>query len=478
MKKLARRTAAEREKILVVEDDAALRALLEEEFRDAGLRVRTAADAAAAWSQVERWSPDLVVSDLRLPGADGLALLSRIRELAAPPAFLIMTAFGTVSQAVEALKQGADEFLTKPLDLDHLMLCTRRLLENRRLRMDVQRFREVLGSSDFHGIIGRSSVMNQLFATLKQVALATGPVLITGESGVGKDLIARAVHQESPRKQGPFIAVNCAGIPTELLESEFFGHAAGSFTGAGQARKGLFAEAEGGTLFLDEIAEMPIELQVKLLRILQDGKVRPVGANRETQIDVRIVAATNRNLEEQVRSGRFREDLYFRLETFGLHVPPLRERGEDLDLLAARFVDILSTQMEREVWGISDDALKLLRSYPFPGNVRELRNAIERAVAFCNGREIAPGHLPERIRKHQGSLPQGGGNSLLADLLPDDQLPSLDDLGNRYVTFVLERLGGNKRRAAQILNISRATLYRRLELCAETDSTGQPAENL
>ncbi|MDO3377217.1 sigma-54-dependent transcriptional regulator [Geoalkalibacter halelectricus] len=467
MKKKTQESSAPREKVLVVEDDTALRGLLEEEMRDAGLRVRTAADAAAAWSLVERWSPDLVVSDLRLPGADGLDLLARVRELPLPPGFLIMTAFGTVSQAVEALKQGADDFLTKPLDLDHLLLCTRRILENRRLRKDVQRFREALGDADFHGIIGRSSVMTGLFATLKQIAAAAGPVLITGESGVGKDLVARALHLESPRKEQPFIAVNCAGIPAELLESEFFGHAAGAFTGAGQSRKGLFAEARGGSLLLDEIAEMPIELQAKLLRILQDGKVRPVGANRETQIDVRIIAATNRNLEEQVRQGRFREDLYFRLETFGLHVPPLRERGDDLDLLAARFVDTLSVQMEREVRGLSDEAINLMRTYPFPGNVRELRNAIERAVAFCNGREIAPAHLPERIRKHRAGANPLVGEALLTQLLADSDLPSLEELSNRYVAHVLERLGGNKRRAAQILDISRATLYRRLGLNGE-----------
>jgi DNA-binding NtrC family response regulator len=396
-------------------------------------------------------------------------LLSRVRDLPLPPGFIVMTAFGSVPQAVEALKEGADDFLTKPLDLDHLMLCVRRTLETRRLRKDVQRYREALGSNDFHGITGRSTAMTGLFATLKQVARASGPVLIVGESGTGKDLVARAVHRESPRSGGPFIAVNCAAIPAELQESEFFGHAAGAFTGAGSARKGLFAEAEGGTLFLDEIGEMPIELQAKLLRILQDGQVRPVGANRETKVDVRIVAATNRNLEERVASGQFREDLYYRLETFGLSVPPLRERGEDLDLLVARFIDLLGAQMRRDVRGISNAALEALHAYPFPGNVRELRNAIERAIAFCAGSEITPGCLPERIRKakESGPAPQAGGRreALFAELSAvSGTLPTLDEMVNRYTSLVLERFGGNKRRAAQALGITRATLYRRLGL--------------
>lgn len=469
MNKKAARPFEEQEKILVVEDDTALRELIEEEFRDAGMLVRGAADAASAWSLVQHWAPDLIVSDLRLPGSDGLALLAQIRTMALPPSFVIMTAFGTVPQAVEALKQGADDFLTKPLDLDLLMICARRTLETRHLRKEIQHIREKLGSGDFHGITGRSEAMRVLFTSLKQVAKASGAVLITGESGVGKELVARALHREGPRGDGPFVAVNCAGIPAELLESEFFGHAAGSFTGASSARRGLFAEAEGGTLFLDEIAEMPIELQAKLLRILQDGRVRPVGANREIQVDVRVLAATNRDLEERVHAGLFREDLYFRLETFELYVPPLRERGDDLDLLTAQFINFFSIQMGKAVRGITGAALEKLRRYPFPGNVRELRNAIERAVAFCSGREIGPEHLPARISRHRASRP-GGGVEVLTGLVAGDALPSLEEMANRYTALVVERVGGNKRKAAQILDISRATLYRRMGLTGEQAS--------
>lgn len=449
------------ERVLIVEDDKALRRLLEEEFSDAGLEVRAAMDFDSAWLLVKSWNPDLIVSDLRLPGADGLALLSRVRELPLPPSFIIMTAFGTVSQAVDALKHGADDFLTKPLDLDHLRLCVGRTLETRRLRRDVQRFRQVLESDSFHGIMGQSPVMNTLFATLRQIARIPSPVLISGESGTGKDLVARALHRESLRSEAPFVAVNCAAIPAELQESEFFGHAAGAFTGATTTRRGLFAEAEGGTLFLDEIGEMPLDLQAKMLRILQDGWVRPVGANRERQVDVRIVAATNRNLEDEVAAGRFREDLFFRLETFGIHVPPLRQRGDDLDFLAARFIDRFSVQMGRNVRGISDAALELLHRYPFPGNVRELRNAMERAVAFCVGSEIVPATLPERIRKHKrGSW---AGSPLFSEWA-EESLPTLDEMSSRYAAFVLARFNGNKRQAAQVLDISRATLYRRLSI--------------
>ncbi len=451
------------ERVLVVEDDAALRKMLVEEFDDAGMKVNQAADADSGWRLVQNWKPDLVVSDLRLPGADGLWLLGRARDLSPPPGFIIMTAFGSVPQAVEALKEGADDFLTKPLDLDHLLLTVRRTLETRRLRRDVQRFREFLSDTEFHGIIGRSPAMNTLFSQSKQVARASGPVLIAGESGTGKDLVARAVHNESPRNKGPFIAVNCAAIPAELQESEFFGHAAGAFTGAGSARKGLFAEAQGGTLFLDEIAEMPLELQAKLLRILQDGQVRPVGDNREIKVDVRIIGATNRRLEDEVEAGRFRDDLFFRLETFMLQVPPLRERGDDLDLLTARFIDLFAAQMERDVHGIDNASLNLLHDYAFPGNVRELRNAIERAVAFCDGSEITAENLPERIR-HCRRATEGEARSegLFEALGADGHFPTLEAMSNRYVSYVLEQLEGNKRRAAQVLDISRATLYRRM----------------
>jgi len=452
--------------ILVIEDDPTLRDLLEEELREAGCRVQAVADAETGWRRLATGEPTLVVSDLRLPDADGMALLQKARSLPVRPGFIMITAFGTVPQAVEALKQGADEFLTKPVDLDHLLLCLERVAENRSLRREVERYRELLGGGDFHGMIGRSLAMQRLFASVRQVGRALGPVLVAGESGVGKELVARAVHRESVRAEGPFIAVNCAGLPSDLVESELFGHVAGAFTGAQRARRGLFREADGGTLMLDEIADLPLSLQAKLLRVLEDGRVRSVGADREDTVDVRIVAATHRDLAAEVEAGRFREDLFYRLETFLVRVPPLRERGEDLDLLAAHFVGRFGAQLGGEVRGISDAGMRALRRHRFPGNVRELANVIERAVAFCSETEIGVEHLPERLRCTSTGEP---GADPTGELLAEGELPSLEEVERRYTRRVLARTAGNKRRAAEILGIGRRTLYRRLGSEASED---------
>lgn len=446
--------------ILIVEDDSGLRELIRDELQDAGFAIAEAGDAESAARWLADRSPDLVISDLRLPGETGLGLLDHCRRLPVPPAFLVITAFGTVEQAVAALRRGADDFLTKPLNLEHLRLSIQRALERRKLQAEIVRYRGMLKAGDFHGIIGRSSPMRQLFEQVRRVARANGPVLIKGESGVGKELVARALHFESDR-DGPFLAVNCAGIPPDLLESELFGHSAGAFTGAQRPRKGLFAEAEGGTLLLDEIGEMPAPMQSKLLRILQDGRMRPVGENRERQVDVRIVAATHRDLEADIEEGGFRTDLFYRLETFTLEVPPLRRRGDDLDLLAAHFVARFGAATEERVRGISPAALVCLRAYPFPGNVRELSNAIERAVVFARGGEIDVNDLPERIRCHRGSSLAVGAS--FGGLPGDDQILSLREIELRYVQHVLEKVNGNKRRAAELLGIGRRTLYRYLD---------------
>src|SRR5690606_12084192 len=284
-----------------------------------------------------------------------------------------------------------------------------------------------------------------------QIAQADGPVLITGESGVGKELVARALHQESPRRNQPFVAINCGGIAASLLESELFGHAAGAFTGADKARKGLFAAAHGGTLLLDEIGEMPLEMQSSLLRTLQDGRVRPVGSNQEQALDVRIIAATNRDLKEEVSGGRFREDLYYRLETFSVEVPPLRERGDDIELLIAHQIRQLNARRRQPIDGVAAEAMARLRAYPFPGNVRELANVIERAVTFAGGRQIDPEHLPERVRD-VAVIPQARGETWQPPL-HNGQLVSLETVEQDYIRYVLEQVDGNKRRAAQILGI-------------------------
>jgi DNA-binding NtrC family response regulator len=365
---------------------------------------------------------------------------------------------------VEALKQGADDFLTKPLDLDHFRLAVNRALETRALRREVERYRQVLDSEKgFHGILGRSPAVQALIEKIRALAPADGPVLITGESGTGKELVARAIHAEGSRSDGPFIAVNCAGIPPELMESELFGHTAGAFTSANRARKGLIAEAHGGTLLLDEIGEMPMEMQTKLLRILQDGAIRQVGSNQEVHVDVRILAATNRNLDDEVAAGRFREDLFYRLETFALDVPALRERDDDIERMAVHFSQHFAAAQNKAIEGLDPQALARLRGYRFPGNVRELANAMERAVTFCNDRTIRPEHLPERISERAIPETDGGGRSPSPWGDDPEQLPSLATVQHRYIEHVLEVVSGNKRRASQILGIGRRTLYRRLE---------------
>ena len=451
----------DRTPILLVEDDEGLRELIREELEEAGHPVIETGQVAEALRLIQRHAPALVISDLRLPGEDGLTLLEHSRKLPLPPAFIMITAFGTVEQAVEALKRGADDFITKPLKLDHLSLTVNRALERRELRRQVAEYREMVDGGDFQGMIGRSPPMRQLFEQIRRIARVQGPALILGESGVGKELVARALHRQSERRDGPFIAVNCAGIPAELLESELFGHRAGAFTGAQKSRNGLFAEAEGGTLLLDELAEMPAQMQSKLLRILQDGSLRPVGGDRERVIDVRIVAATNRDLETEVAAGRFRADLFYRLETFTLEVPALRDRGDDIDLLAAHFLSRHAACAGLSVQGIDTEAMECLRGYAFPGNVRELSNAIERAVAFCRHETLKLGDLPTRLREREAPLAHGP--PLEGTLFDPRYPPSLRVVEKRYVRHMLKHTGNNKQQAARLLGIGRRTLYRYLE---------------
>ncbi|WP_194756600.1 sigma-54-dependent transcriptional regulator [Aliidiomarina indica] len=454
------------ERILVVEDDPGLAELLVEELEAEGFSVRHALSVEEAWPIVESWQPVIVVSDLRLPGADGMTLIPRLKALPDAPEVLLITAFGTVDQAVQALKQGADDFLTKPLDIEHMLLTVQRLLNHRRLRTEVASMREQQRSDDFHGMIGHSRVMRRLYQRVRQVAASDAPVLVLGESGTGKELVARAIHQESERATRPFRAVNCAGIPAELIESEFFGHAAGAFTGAQKARGGLFKETEGGTLLLDEIGEMPLDLQAKLLRVLQEGTIRPVGSDSEVSVNVRIVAATHRDLESLVDLGKFREDLFYRLETLSISVPALRERGDDRELLAQTILAELTRNNEHQPV-FSPSAMDRIYRYPFPGNVRELRNAIERAVTFSEGHSIEAKHLPERMQKDiDVAEPQTDSSS-------KQPLRSLNEVQQEYVSYVLRETGGNKRKAAEILGVTRRTLYRWLSDSSDAAEQGK-----
>ncbi len=475
---MTRTDTGSKETVWIIEDDQALGSLLCEEIQDVGLDACWLPSAENAVQAMETNLPEVIVCDLKLPGMDGLSFLKKVRDLALdfPPGFLMITAFGTISRAVEALKAGADDFLAKPLDLEHFILAVTRVLERKHLSETVSQMRGFLSAEGFHGIYGQSRPMRFLYEQIRQVAKARGPVLILGESGTGKELVARAVHKESDRAEGPFVPVNCAGIPENLMETELFGHAQGAFTGAGKGRQGIFLEAAGGSLLLDEIFEMPLFLQAKLLRVLQDGKLRRVGENTEDQVDVRILAATHRDIDQEVQNGAFREDLFFRLETFALRVPPLRDRAEDIELLTDRFLRQFSLGQGKTVKGFSARALDLVSQYPFPGNVRELRNAVERAVTFTTGDRIRVAHLPARIRNQTSK-----SNSLPvlqpAFVFPEDgnALPPLAEIEQQYIRHVLTRVGGNKRRAAAILGIGRRTLYRRLgnDLPAEMGGSGK-----
>lgn len=451
------------ERALVVEDDRGLRELIVEELRDQGLEVEGVRAADDALAAIERGRYQLVISDVRLPGMTGMELLAALRELPRPPAFIIVTAYGSISQAVDALKQGADDFLTKPLDLEHLRLRALRLLEVERLRREVER-RRLGPDGSFHGIVGESPAMQELFDHIHKVAQARGPVTIVGESGVGKELVARAIHRESPRRDGPFVPVNCAGIPESLMESELFGHESGAFTGATRTRQGLFAAAHGGTLLLDEVGELSLAMQAKLLRALQEGSIRRVGSNESTPIDVRVIVATNRDLERDVAEGKFREDLFYRLATFILEVPALHQRRVDIEILATHFLRRYRAEADRDIEGFDPDVLDHLRRYRFPGNVRELENVVEHAVTFCRSSRIAMDDLPSRVRPGRG-----GGGDAPAWLTRGQEILTLEEVSARYVRHVLERTEGNKRRAASLLGIGRQTLYRYLAR-AEGDS--------
>ncbi len=450
--------------LLIVEDDPAILELLEEELADAGYPTLTATSAEQALATLSHSDVALVISDVRLPGIDGMQLLERLRHEESTVGFIVITAFGTIDQAVEALKQGADDFLTKPLDLEGLREAVYRVLESRRL---ASRLASDGAVNSFHGIVGESEAMQSLFHDATRLADSNAPMLLLGESGTGKELMARAVHAESPRHGGPFVAVNCASIPAELMESEFFGHVKGAFTGADESRQGLFQAARGGSLFLDEIGEMPLALQAKLLRALQEKSVRPVGAEREEAVDVRIIAATHRHLEQEIADGHFRSDLFYRLETFSLRIPPLREREGDMERLIPALVDKHAEQQDKRIRRIEPAALQALLAYDYPGNVRELENAVMRAVTLAEAGQLCHADLPQRIRdQHEArrrTHRETRAEGTLASTATQAEWPSLEEVEKRYIRKVLEATGGNKRRTAEVLGIARRTLYRRLE---------------
>jgi two-component system response regulator HydG len=443
--------------VLVVEDDPALLRLLSQALPHADVRLATNLDEAHAALEP---APDAILTDVHLGPESGLDLLRHVREVHPSVPVLVMTAFGDVSVAVEALRSGAYDFLTKPLDLSVLRAALDRALETRRLRREVHALRrEVRIHRPVHQLVGESPAIRSLHQLVSRVGPTQSSVLIQGESGTGKELVARALHDHSPRATKSFTALNCAAIPESLLESELFGHRAGAFTDARAPRRGLFQQTDGGTLFLDEIGDLPLSMQAKLLRVLQERTVRPVGSDADVPIDVRVIAATHRDLDALVAEGRFREDLLFRLDVINIEVPPLRARGRDILLLAQTFLHRLAKQLDRTTPSLAPEAARLLLDHPWPGNVRELQNSMERAIVLCDGDTIEVGDLPPRLRRAGVPATEPGAVQLpdAAHLLP------LEEVERRYILQVLNAVGGRRAEAARILQVDRKTLYRKLE---------------
>ena len=430
--------------VLVVDDEANARTALGELLRDEGYEVEMAADAFKALGKLETFVPDLLLTDLKMPGMDGLELMGRMREIDPDCSVVIMTAFGAVETAVAAMRAGATDYITKPLNFDELLIVLERALETRRLRTETSQLRERLSERfDFDNIVGASPEIQKVFNVVAQVAPARASVLITGESGTGKELVASALHERSKRRDGPFVKLHCAALAETLLESELFGHERGAFTGAVARREGRFEQADGGTLFLDEIGEISPSVQVKLLRFLQEQEFERVGGTKTLRVNVRIIAATNRDLAAAVREGTFREDLYYRLNVVSIEMPSLRDRPSDIPLLAAHFLERYATENEKELSGFSDSALEAMMAYDWPGNVRELENAVERAVVLSPGPRIERDALPAAVvPRHEAS--QG----------PSIPGASLAELEKHAILKTLEATGGSTSKAADILGIS------------------------
>jgi len=446
--------------VLVVDDDLAHRTMLKTLVSGWGYAVSEAADGETAIEAVHRGPFDLVLMDIRMVRVSGIEALEEIRRFNPAIPVILMTAYASVETAVEALKKGAYDYLTKPLDFDELKLAMARAMEHSRLKEENRLLRESLGRHfDRGNIIGRSQAMVNLLDTVAQVAPSEATVLLTGESGTGKEMIAGAIHFNSARKDGPFVKINCAAITETLLESELFGHEKGSFTGADRRKEGKFRQAEGGTIFLDEVSEMSLAMQVKLLRVLQEREITRVGGSDVIRVDVRVVAATNRDLIAAIQAGRFREDLYYRLNVVTLHVPSLRERREDIPLLAQHFLKTFAEKNRKNIGGFTPRAMDRMLRYAWPGNVRELMNAVERAVVLARSEYLDVEDLSPLFRD---SLPE---EAPAAEDLPPDMpgnLP-LDEVEKATILKTLEQVGGNKSEAARRLGITRRTLHQKLK---------------
>lgn len=448
--------------ILLVEDDDDVRDVMKDMLSFAEFAVDTAQDGVEATERIQDVEYDLVLTDLMMPRMDGMELLKRVKQVQPETNVIIMTGFGSIETAVDAMKQGAADFLTKPANCGELLVRVSRALKVKALMEENVLLRhEVKKRYDFCSIIGKSQKMQEIFNLIEKVSKSKSTVMIYGSSGTGKELVARAIHYNSPRRDKPFLPFNCSAIPDTLIESELFGHVKGSFTGAYHHKTGLFEEAKAGTILIDEIASTSSALQAKLLRVLQEKEIRRVGSTDMVKIDVRLIAATNENLEQKVKQGEFREDLFYRLHVIPIFLPDLRDRGEDVYLLAEHFLKKYAKQESRQIRGFTRDALKLLTEYPWPGNVRELENAVERAVVISQGKLITREDLPTKLMNGRQHLVRKAFNDLI----------TLEELKNQYTQMILEKTRGNKKLAAEILGVNPRTLYRKAKQGVLTEAS-------
>jgi len=439
-------------KILIADDESTSRRGLQELLGSWGYEVAAAADGEEALEKASEFRPALVITDLVMPKMDGLALLQALKDDTASPSLIILTGQGTIETAVEAMREGAYDYITKPFKLDEVNLIIQNALERKRLRDENQYLRKQLETQHrFENIVGKSARMVEVFDTIRKIADSPSTAMITGESGTGKELVARAIHFNSHRRDKPFVSVNCGAIPEGLMESELFGHVKGAFTGAVANKVGLFSAAEGGTLFLDEITEIPALLQVKLLRAIQVREIRRVGDTKDLKTDVRLIAASNRDLETAVREGVMREDLFYRLNVLPIHLPSLRERREDIPLLVAHFLQKFSKDLSKEVRGVTPEALAVLERYHWPGNIRELENVLERAIVLGAGDMLGVDSLPESVRRERPS------KALEVVDLPEEGMDleaTLDEIESRYLKRALDRTRGVQTKAAELLRMT------------------------
>ena len=455
-------------RVLVVDDERSMRDLLAIMLKQAGHDVALAEGGAEAIATLKREPFDLIVTDLRMREVDGLAVLRAAKEHSPQTVVLVITAFASTETAVEAMKLGAYDYITKPFKMDEVKLTIANALERKRLQDENQALkRQLRRERGFENFVGRNPQMLDIFDTIRKTADSLSTVLITGESGTGKELVARALHEESSRRSGPFVSVNCGAIPETLMESEFFGHLKGAFTGAVASTTGLFSAASGGTLFLDEITEVPHSVQVKLLRAIQEREVRRVGDTRDVKVDVRLVAASNRDVAKAVAGGMLREDLFYRLNVIPIHIPPLRERPEDIPLLVAHFIKKIAAELGKSVRGVTPEALAILEGYHWPGNIRELENVIERALVLGGGETLDTDALPADLRRPRDvqdvpvEIPESGL----------DLQATLDQIEQRYIQMALARTGGVQTRAAELLRVSFRQLRYKLQKYSTRSTT-------